>query len=102
MRAPAHEASVQGVDWTVPGFDGKGRHDPQDRMTGPVDSEPHGREPSVGELRALAAHARQRVALYRRRVLLGRGEPRRLAELERVSDGAAGRVKRAIERERTP
>ena len=71
-------------------------------MTGPVDAEPRGREPSLSELRALARHARDRVALYRRRVLLGRGEPRRLAELERVSDGAAGRVARAIERERNP
>ena len=56
------------------------------------------REPSVADLKAVADHAGQRVALYRRKVLLGRGEPRRLAELERVSAGAAGRVKTAIDR----
>jgi hypothetical protein len=53
------------------------------------------REPSVDELRAVAAYAAQRVALYRRKILLGRGEPRQLAELERISDGAAGRLQRA-------
>lgn len=57
-----------------------------------------GREPSLTELEALASHASQRAALYRRRVLLGRGEPRRLAELERVHEGAVGRLRRARER----
>jgi len=52
-------------------------------------------EPSVTELKALADHARQRVALYRRRVYLGRGDLRRLAELEREADGAAARLRRA-------
>jgi hypothetical protein len=38
-------------------------------------------------------------ALYRRRVLLGRGEPRRLAELERI---AAGATRRATASEGSP
>ena len=46
------------------------------------------------ELRAEAKHAAQRLALYRRKVLLGQGEPRRLAELERISQGAAARLER--------
>jgi hypothetical protein len=50
---------------------------------------------SLEELRAEAKHAAQRLALYRRKVLLGQGEPRRLAELERISTGAAARLKRA-------
>ena len=57
-----------------------------------------GREPSLPELEALAAHAKQRAALYRRRMLLGRGEQRRMAELERESTGADARLLRARER----
>jgi hypothetical protein len=57
-----------------------------------------GREPSVEELRAAAAHASRRVALYRRRIYAGGGEPRRLAELERISAGAAERLRRALRR----
>ncbi len=53
------------------------------------------REPSLAELDALAAHARQRLALYRRRVLLGRGRDTKLAELQRISTGAEGRALRA-------
>ena len=53
------------------------------------------RSPSLEELRAEAEYAGQRLALYRRKVLLGRGEPLRLAELERTSTGAAARLKRA-------
>jgi hypothetical protein len=60
-------------------------------------SDPARREPSPEELRALATHAEGRAALYRRKVLLGRGEPRRLAELERV---AAGATHRAADRDR--
>jgi hypothetical protein len=56
------------------------------------------REPSLADLQALATHAQQRLALYRRKFLLGRGEPQRLAELERVSTGAAQRVRRARDR----
>ena len=53
------------------------------------------REPSVAELKALSDHAAQRLALYRRRVYLGRGDLRRLAELERIAKGAADRLRRA-------
>lgn len=52
-------------------------------------------EPSFAELHALAAHARQRLALYRRRIYLGRGQATRLAELERISAGAQERAQRA-------
>ena len=54
-----------------------------------------GREPSIAELEALAAHAAQRVALYRRRMNLGRGMPTKLADLERSSTVADGRLRRA-------
>jgi hypothetical protein len=57
-----------------------------------------GREPSLDELQALASYAAQRLALYKRRVLLGRGELTRLAELERISAGAAARLRRARDR----
>jgi hypothetical protein len=50
---------------------------------------------SLEELRAEANHAAQRVALYRRKVLLGRGDALRLAELERIELGAAARLQRA-------
>jgi hypothetical protein len=43
------------------------------------------REPSLAELRAVAEHAALRVALYRRRTYLGRGQPQRLAGLERIA-----------------
>lgn len=56
-------------------------------------------EPSLAELKAEATHARQRATLYRRKVLMGDGEPRRLAELERIADGASGRLRDAS---RTP
>ncbi len=59
-----------------------------------------GREPSLPDLRAASAAAARRLALYRRRVYLGRGEPQRLAELERVAAGAAGRLRTALERAR--
>jgi hypothetical protein len=52
-------------------------------------------EPTLAELRALAEHASQRVALYRRKMYLGRGDARRLAELERIAAGAADRLRRA-------
>ena len=57
-----------------------------------------GREPSLPELEALATHAEQRVALYQRRMYLGRGEQRRFEELQRVATGAAARVGRARDR----
>ena len=50
---------------------------------------------TVADLRAQARHADEQLALYRRRTYLGRGEPRRLAELERIADGAADRLRRA-------
>ena len=53
------------------------------------------REPSAAELRALADHAAQRLALYRRRMYVGRGDPSRLAELERRAQGAKHRLARA-------
>ena len=55
-------------------------------------------EPSLAELRALADHAARRLALYRRKVLLGGGDLQRLAELERISRGAADRLRRARKR----
>lgn len=55
------------------------------------------REPSLAELEAEAVHATERLALYRRRMYLGRGDARRLAELERVAQGAAERLRRARE-----
>ncbi len=58
-----------------------------------------GREPSIAELQAEADHARDRVALYRRKLYAGRGEMRRMAELEREAAGAAGRLARAKDRE---
>jgi hypothetical protein len=58
--------------------------------------------PSVSELRALAEHANRRVALERRRIYLGRGDARQLAELERIAAGATDRARRAAEREGSP
>lgn len=54
----------------------------------------------IADLRALSRYAGERLALYRRRVYLGRGEPRRLAELERSAAGARDRLARALRRER--
>ena len=50
---------------------------------------------SLEELRAEAEHAAQRLALYRRKMLLGQGDPLRFAELERIATGAAARLGRA-------
>jgi hypothetical protein len=52
-------------------------------------------QPSLAELRAQADHATRRVALERRRIYLGRGDAQHLAELERIAEGATGRVRRA-------
>ena len=57
-----------------------------------------GVEPSLEELRAEAAHASQRLALYRRKILLGRGDQRVLASRQRVADGATARLRRAEHR----
>jgi hypothetical protein len=50
---------------------------------------------SLVELRAASEQAALRLALYRRRTYLGRGDPKRLAELERVAQGASERLRRA-------
>ena len=52
-------------------------------------------ERSLDDLRAEAAHASQRLALYRRKILLGRGDQRVLASRQRASDGATARLRRA-------
>jgi hypothetical protein len=49
---------------------------------------------ALAELRAEAAYAAERLALYRRRMLMGKGEPRVLAERERAAAGAADRLRR--------
>ena len=51
--------------------------------------------PSLEELEAEAARARGRLALYRRKIYLGRGEARRLAELERELRGCEERLRGA-------
>jgi hypothetical protein len=56
------------------------------------------RESSLPELRAEARYAADRLSIYRQRMYGGRGDLRRLAELERVAEGAAGRLRRAEER----
>jgi hypothetical protein len=48
----------------------------------------------LAELRAEASYARDKLALYRRRTLMGKGDPRRLAELERAEAGARDRLRR--------
>lgn len=50
----------------------------------------------------LARYAKDRVTLYRRKLFAGRGEPRRLAELERVAAGAAERLRRATPPKENP
>lgn len=62
-------------------------------MTGPGPAP--SREPSIAELQAEADHARDKVALYRRKLYAGGGDVRRMAELEREASGAAGRLQRA-------
>ncbi|HEU4657832.1 MAG TPA: hypothetical protein VFR97_09915 [Capillimicrobium sp.] len=54
-------------------------------------------EPRIAELEAEAKHAADRVALYQRRMHLGRGDAQRFAELKRAADGAAQRLRRARE-----
>jgi hypothetical protein len=50
---------------------------------------------ALAELKAEASYAAERLALYRRRMLMGNGEPRVLAERERAAAGAAERLRRA-------
>jgi hypothetical protein len=54
-----------------------------------------GPAPSLAELKALSEHAAQRLALYRRRMYVGQGDPQHLAELERIAQGAAERLRAA-------
>jgi hypothetical protein len=56
-------------------------------------------EPSVADLRAQSEHAALRLALYRRRVYLGRADGSRLREYERIAHGAAERLHRAKRRD---
>ena len=49
----------------------------------------------LAALKAEAAYAAERLALYRRRTLMGKGDPRVLAERERAAAGAADRLRRA-------
>jgi hypothetical protein len=55
---------------------------------------------AVADLRAQSEHAALRLSLYRRRIYLGRADGRRLAEYERVAQGAADRLRRAEQRAR--
>ena len=49
-------------------------------------------EQQAAQLAAEARYAADRVALYRQRMYAGRGDPLRLAELERIAAGAAERL----------
>ena len=51
-----------------------------------------GRETPLAELAAEAKHTAGRVALYQQKLYAGRGDPRRLAELQREAAGAADRL----------
>jgi len=57
-------------------------------------------EPELADLRAQSDHASHRLALYRRRVYVGRADAGRLPEYERIARGAADRLRRAEARER--
>lgn len=57
------------------------------------------RDPSLDELRAEATYRRNRLALYRARILTRRAtSAARLRELERASEGASERLHRAEQR----
>ena len=60
------------------------------------------RAPSLAELEHEARHTATRVALYRQKLYAGRGDTRRLAELEREAAGAAQRRRTARERDAPP
>jgi hypothetical protein len=59
-------------------------------------------EPQIADLRAESEHAALRLALYRRRVYLGRADGARLREYERVAQGASDRLRRAEQRADDP
>jgi hypothetical protein len=50
------------------------------------------RAPSLAQLTAEADHTATRVALYQQKLYAGRGDVRRLAELQREAAGAAERL----------
>ncbi|HEU4974192.1 MAG TPA: hypothetical protein VFT50_03830 [Baekduia sp.] len=58
------------------------------------------RQQETAQLVAEARYAAERVALYQQRLYAGKGDPRRLAELQRIAAGAAERLERR-EREAT-
>jgi hypothetical protein len=53
---------------------------------------------AIADLRAESERAALRLSLYRRRVYIGRTDGRRLAEYERIAQGAADRLRRAEQR----
>jgi hypothetical protein len=55
-------------------------------------------EPTIAQLKAEADYTRSRVDLYTQKIYAGRGEQRRLAELQRVAEGAEQRLRRAQDR----
>jgi hypothetical protein len=52
-------------------------------------------QPDVRDLTAEAEHAARRVSLYQQRLYAGKGDAKRLAELEREAEGAARRLRSA-------
>ena len=76
-----------------------------ERESGPVflpgrtraEGPPAGRERSLGRLRAEAAHASKRLALYRHKALLGRGDHQVLAERRRAARTATDRLATRVE-----
>lgn len=53
----------------------------------------------LSALQAEARYAAERLTLYRRRVLMGNGNPRTLAERQRAADSAQERLDRAMTRQ---
>jgi hypothetical protein len=58
------------------------------------------REPTLVELIAEERYARERVALQQRRMDFGKGDPRRMAELQRIAENAAQRLAARRSRDR--
>jgi hypothetical protein len=56
------------------------------------------KETPIADLRAESERAALRLSLYRRRIYIGRADGHRLAEYERIAQGAADRLRRAEER----
>ena len=55
-------------------------------------------ETPIADLRAESERAALRLSLYRRRIYIGRADGHRLAEYERIAQGAADRLRRAERR----